>query len=87
MKKYRWVLLGATLLILCCSLSMCASALLPNPQAEPAAWTAMSEVMASNRLFGFLAFLTFGNCGGVTTPLLLIGPLLAWILWRGRKVE
>lgn len=75
--------LAGVLLMLCCLLSMCAAQFLPNPQTQPAAWTAMSEVAASSRLFGFLAALTSGSiCNWFAV--LLIPVLLAFILWRGR---
>ncbi len=86
-RKYATLLTIALLLLLCCALSMCTAALLPNPQAEPAAWSAMSEVAASNRLFAFLATITFGTLAGspgaiCALPLILV--LLAVILWLAR---
>lgn len=86
-RKYTLLLTITLLLLLCCALSMCTAALLPNPQTEAAQLSAMSEVAASNRLFAFLATITFGSLFGspgaiCALPLILI--LLAVIFWLAR---
>lgn len=83
MRKYRWVLLGSVLLLLCCALSMCTASLLPQP--GTAGWSAMAEVASTNRLMGFLGFLALGpGCTSTLIPGALIVILLAFILWRAR---
>lgn len=86
-RKYAMLTTIALLLLLCCALSMCTAGMLPNPQTEAAEFSAMSEVAASNRLFAFLAAITFGDLFGspgaiCALPLILV--LLAVIMWLAR---